>query len=50
MLDGAQAGASTQTAADRIGANAALFVFVLVSLPLLNLQLSSVPTFYGRLF
>jgi alginate O-acetyltransferase complex protein AlgI len=33
----------------RIGANAALFLFVLVSLPLLNLELSAVPTFYGRL-
>jgi alginate O-acetyltransferase complex protein AlgI len=34
----------------RVGANAALFLFVLVSLPLLDLQLSAVPTFYGRLF
>ncbi len=34
---------------NRIGANAALFVFVLLSLPLLELGLSELGTFYSRL-
>jgi D-alanyl-lipoteichoic acid acyltransferase DltB (MBOAT superfamily) len=46
----AAAGSAERGWVGRVGATAALFAFVTISLPLLSLQLSSLPHFYGRLF